>query len=112
MNLKTNYTSPINQTPSKNDSDHRNVNQLIPELSSTKNSRIISDQAEISTVVIRRTTILRIIGRKDNKINKTKSQNYNIINRIQDGHFRGYSRMGGSGQKSCPSLKFVRHILQ
>ena len=102
MNLKTNYTSPINQTPSKNDSDHRNVNQLIPELSSTKNSRIISDQAETSTVVIRRTTILRIIGRKDNKINKTKSQNYNIINRIQDGHFGATHGWGGVGKKAAP----------
>ena len=34
------------------------------------------------------------------------------VNPIQDGHFRGCSRMGGGGQKGSPSLKFVTHILQ
>ena len=34
-----------------------------------------------------------------------------IFNPIQDGHFRGCSRMGGGG-KGLPSLKSVTHILQ
>ena len=35
------------------------------------------------------------------------------LNPIQDGHFRGCSRMGGWGeQKDPPSLKSVAHILQ
>ena len=48
--LRTDKQNKI-QTPSKNDSDHRHINQLITELPSTKNSRTISAQAETSTIV-------------------------------------------------------------
>ena len=40
-NFKTIHTSPTNQISSDNHSDHRHVNQLIPESSSTNNSRTI-----------------------------------------------------------------------
>ena len=35
-----------------------------------------------------------------------------VLNPIQDGLFRGCSRMGGGGQKGPTSLKSVTHILQ
>ena len=35
-----------------------------------------------------------------------------FLNPIQDGLFRGCSRMGGGGKKAPPSLKSVTHILQ
>ena len=74
-NFKTIHTNPTNQISSDNHSDHRHVNQLIPELSSTNNSRTILAQAETSTIVIPKTGIGRIIGRKGNKINKIQSHN-------------------------------------
>ena len=36
---------------------------------------------------------------------------HSVFNPIQDGHFRGCSRMGGVGE-GLPSLKSVTHILQ
>ena len=68
--FKTNHTSATNQIYSKNHSDHRHVNQLMPESSSTNNSGTIPAQAESSTIVIPKTAIGRIIERKGNKINK------------------------------------------
>ena len=65
--LKTNHTSPANQILSNNHSEHRHVNQLIPESSSSNNSKTTSAQAETSTIVIPKTAIDRIIGRKGNK---------------------------------------------
>ena len=73
--FKTNHTSPTNQISSDNHSGHRHVNQLMPESSSTNNSRTIPAQAETSTIVIPETAIGRIIGRKGNKINKRQSHN-------------------------------------
>ena len=73
--LKANHTSPTNQIPSNNHSDHRHVNQLMPGSSSTNNSRTTPAQAETSTVIIPKTAIGQIVGRKGNKTNKIQSQN-------------------------------------
>ena len=73
--LKANHTIPTNQIPSNNHSDHRHVNQLMPGSSSTNNSRTTPAQVETSTIVIPKTAIGQIIGRKGNKINKMQSQN-------------------------------------
>ena len=67
--MKANHTSPTNQI------DLIHINQLKPELSSINSSRTTSAQAETSTVVIPKTAIGRIIGRKGNKVNKIQSQN-------------------------------------
>ena len=72
-NFKTNHTSPTNQISSDNHSGHKHVNHLIPESSSTNNSRTIPAQAETLTIAIPKTAIGRIIGRKGNKINKIQS---------------------------------------
>ena len=58
---------------SDNHSGHKHVNHLIPELSSTSNSRTIPAEAETLTIVIPKPAIGRIIGRKGNKINKIQS---------------------------------------
>ena len=74
--IKTNHTSPTNQISSSNHSGHRQTNQLMPESSSTNNnSGTTPAQKETSTIVIPKTAIGRIIGRKGNKIDKIQSQN-------------------------------------
>ena len=47
----------------------------MPEFSSTNNPGTIPAQTKTSTIVIPKTAIGRIIGRKGNKINKMQSQN-------------------------------------
>ena len=44
-------------------------------------------------------------------MNLAPSVGWVLLNRIQDGHFQGCSRMGG-WQKGSPYLKSVTHILQ
>ena len=68
--------SPTNHISSNNHSGHGQTNQLMPESSSTNNnSRTIPAHTETSTIVIPKTAIGRIIGRKGNKIDKIQSQN-------------------------------------
>ena len=73
--VKTNHTNPTSQISSNNHSGHRQINELMPESSSTNNSRTIPAQTETATIVIPKTAIGRIIGRKGNKIDKIQSQN-------------------------------------
>ena len=73
--LRADHTSPANQITSNNHNEYSNVNQLMPESSSTNNSRTASAQAETSTVVIPKPAIGRIIVRKGNKVNKIQAQN-------------------------------------
>ena len=47
----------------------------MPESSATDNFRTTSAQVETSTIVIPKTSIVRIIERKGNKINKMQSPN-------------------------------------
>ena len=65
--FKTNHTSPTNQISSNNHSGNRQDNQLMQKSSSIDNSRTIPAQTETSTIVIPKTAIGRIIGRKGNK---------------------------------------------
>ena len=73
--VKTNHTNPTSQISSNNHSGHRQINELMPESSSTNNSRTIPAQTETATIVIPNTAIGRIIGRKGNKINKIQPRN-------------------------------------
>ena len=76
--IKTNHRNPTNQISSNNHSGHRQTNQLMPEFSSTNNPGTIPAQTKTSTIVIPKTAIGRIIGRKGNKINKIQSQS-NVV---------------------------------
>ena len=71
--MKANESCPTNQIPSNNHDDLAHVSHLIPESSSTNNSRTTSAQAETSTIDITKPAIGRIIGRKGNKINRKQS---------------------------------------
>ena len=109
--LKTNHTSTTNNTSSDNHSGHKHVNQLIPESASINNFITISTQAETSTIVISKTAIEIIIGRKGNKINKVQSHNnVEITTSLTAGDYQD-AKITGNTNNINNALKKISEIV-
>ena len=111
-NFKTNFTSPTNQISLDNHSCHKHVNHLIPELSSTNNSRTKPAQAETLTIVILKTAVGRIIGRKGNKINKIQlHNNVEITTSLAVGDYQDVKITGNTNSNINNALKETGEIV-
>ena len=81
-------------------------------MSSTNNFRTIPAQAETLTTVIPKTAIGRIIGRKDNKINKIQSHNnVEITTSLAVSDYQDVKTTGNTNKNINNALKEISEIV-